>query len=386
MRLKTIALIILVLLAIGAGIAFSIVYQQKQSEEKAGQLLLQAQAMLKEGAYEKAIALLSDLRERYPEYSGMHQVLFDLGQAYEKVAPQQAFQTWQLYLNQFPDALKTLEARLRSGWIALDLGKLEDAEEQFKMLVNSTRKSVQASAILGQGAIAESRGEMEQARTLFYRIINEYGEEAVCGDAMDRLSRINTEWFLSPRVTEFSQRYTIQPGDSLISIGAAFDTTAYLLKAINQMGSDQLRAGTRITVPKPGGIKITVDMPSKYLYVYSNMEGTEDRFLKRYQVGVAKYTERTPGGIYVIDDKMIDPTWYPPAGNVIPPGDPQNALGSRWMGFTRDNKDTSLGIHGTNAPETIGTDSSAGCIRMHNAEVEELFMLARQGTQVEIIK
>jgi lipoprotein-anchoring transpeptidase ErfK/SrfK len=54
------------------------------------------------------------------------------------------------------------------------------------------------------------------------------------------------------------------------------------------------------------------------------------------------------------------------------------------MGFIRDGKDTSLGIHGTNAPETIGTSSSAGCIRMHNADVEELFILARQGTEVEI--
>lgn len=383
MSLKTIAVTILVVLAIGAGIAFFIVYRQQQIEKQAGQELLQAQALLQEGANERAAALLTDLIQRFPKYSNLGQALFDLGQAYENLSPEQALETWRRYLDAYPGGALALEARKRCGWLALSRGRLDEAAEDFDALASAAHGSLKASGLLGIAAIAENRGDVDRARELLYRIVEENPEESVAGEAMDRLSKLNTELFISPRVTEFSQRYEVQPGDNMIVIGSKFQTTAYLIKEMNRIG-DNIRAGTRITVPKPGGVKLKVDMRNKYLYVYSNMEGAEGKFFKRYPVGVAQYAERTPLGIYVIDDKSINPTWYPPDGGVIPPADPRNALGTRWMGFMRDGKDTSLGIHGTNAPETIGTSSSAGCIRMHNADVEELFILARQGTEVEI--
>lgn len=383
MSLKTIAVAILVVLAIGAGIAFFIVFRQQQVEKQAGQELLQAQALLQEGAYERAAAMLTDIAQRFPQYSNLGQVIFDLGQAYERISPEQALETWRRYLAEFPGGAQALEAQKRCGWLALGQGKLDEAAQDFEALMNSAQGSLKASALLGSATIAESRGDVDRARELLYRTIEENPEEPAAGEAMDHLGKLNTELFISPRVTEFSQRYEVQPGDNMIVIGSKFQTTAYLIKTMNRIG-DSVRAGTRITVPKPGGFKLKVDMRNKYLYVYSNMEGTEGKFFKRYRVGVAQYAERTPLGIYTIDDKSMNPTWYPPDGGVIPAADPRNALGSRWMGFIRDGKDTSLGIHGTNAPETIGTSSSAGCIRMHNADVEELFILARQGTEVEI--
>lgn len=41
-------------------------------------------------------------------------------------------------------------------------------------------------------------------------------------------------------------------------------------------------------------------------------------------------------------------------------------------------------IHGTNEPESIGTDASGGCIRLKNADVEELYSMISVGTEVEI--
>jgi len=385
MNAKAVAILVLVLLAIGAGVAFFIVYQQKQAEEQASQQLLQAQALLKQGGSEKAVALLSDLIQRYPKFSGMAQVLFDLGNAYEKISPEQALAVWEKLLAEFPDASMTLETHRAIGWLALEQGVIEQAEQHFEALTATRRLDFKGSAVLGLGAVAELRGDTEKAREAYYRVVEEYSEEKIVGEAMDRLSRLNTELLFSPRVSEFAQRYEIQPGDNLISIAARFNTTAYLLKEMNGIG-DQLRAGMRITVPKPGGVRLVVDKSDKYLSVYSNMEGTEGKFIKRYLVGVAQYEERTPPGIYVIYDKLIDPPWYPPTGGVLPPGDPKNALGTRWMGFRQDGKDTSLGIHGNNDPDTIGTNASAGCIRMRNAEVEELFKIARQGTEVEIVE
>jgi tetratricopeptide (TPR) repeat protein len=390
MNFKTILILILLVAAIAAGAIFFTRYQQVQAQKEATQLLLQAEALLSDQAYEKAVATLKDLTQRFPQFNNMPQALYDLGRAYKKIAPEQALTAWEKLLEQFPQSNLSLDTHHAAGWLALDQGKTEQAMEHFQALKTTHRTELQKSAQLGLAAIAEARGDYDEAREAYYGIIGDAtsGEgNTIISQAMDRLSDLNTELFLSPRVTEFSQRYEVQPGDNPISMAARFDTTAYLVQEINDIeASNRIRAGMRITVPKPGGVELVVDKSDRHLYVFSNMEGTEGKFFKRYLVGVAKYAERTPPGIYVIDDKQINPTWYPPGGGVVGPGDPENALGTRWMGFTRDGRDTSLGIHGNNAPETIGTDASAGCIRMYNAEVEELFKIARKGTEVEIIE
>jgi lipoprotein-anchoring transpeptidase ErfK/SrfK len=44
-----------------------------------------------------------------------------------------------------------------------------------------------------------------------------------------------------------------------------------------------------------------------------------------------------------------------------------------------------LAIHGTNAPWTIGTDASAGCLRASEATLAKLKPLLRLGTPVVIV-
>ena len=44
------------------------------------------------------------------------------------------------------------------------------------------------------------------------------------------------------------------------------------------------------------------------------------------------------------------------------------------------------GIHGTWDESTIGRQSSAGCVRMRNADVAEIFMLLPRGTPVTIVE
>ena len=65
---------------------------------------------------------------------------------------------------------------------------------------------------------------------------------------------------------------------------------------------------------------------------------------------------------------------------MIPAGDPKNVLGSRWLGISKP----SYGIHGTTQPEAIGQSVTEGCVRMRNLEVEELYMLVPEGTEVVI--
>ena len=66
----------------------------------------------------------------------------------------------------------------------------------------------------------------------------------------------------------------------------------------------------------------------------------------------------------------------------MPGGIPENPLGPRAMYLFNQKGDTGYRIHGTNAPSSIGTAASSGCIRMLNNEVVELFDVTPVGTKV----
>ena len=89
-------------------------------------------------------------------------------------------------------------------------------------------------------------------------------------------------------------------------------------------------------------------------------------------------------GTFEVKNKIKEPTWYSPNGGVFPYGHQENILGTRWIGF-KDKPDViGYGIHGTTLPETIGTASSNGCVRMINGEVEELFDFVTLDTEIII--
>lgn len=57
-------------------------------------------------------------------------------------------------------------------------------------------------------------------------------------------------------------------------------------------------------------------------------------------------------------------------------------FGTRWLGL--DVPWGTYGIHGTNKPNLIGQNVSAGCVRMRNRDVEKLYELVPVGTPVHI--
>ena len=99
---------------------------------------------------------------------------------------------------------------------------------------------------------------------------------------------------------------------------------------------------------------------------------------KIYSVAVGKESTPSPTGSFHIVARVVDPTYYH-EGKVIAPG-PRNPLGDRWMGLDRKG----YGIHGTNAPSSIGKSASHGCIRMAKRDLEELFAMVKVGDEVEI--
>jgi lipoprotein-anchoring transpeptidase ErfK/SrfK len=100
---------------------------------------------------------------------------------------------------------------------------------------------------------------------------------------------------------------------------------------------------------------------------------------KVYTVAVGKDTTPSPTGTFTIVHRVEDPTYYHD-GVVMPPG-PGNPVGTRWMGLSQKG----YGIHGTNAPRSIGKAASHGCIRMRQRDLEELYAEVRSGDTVEIV-
>lgn len=98
-----------------------------------------------------------------------------------------------------------------------------------------------------------------------------------------------------------------------------------------------------------------------------------------YPVAVGKASTPSPTGTFRVVNRLTFPTYYH-KGQVIPPG-PENPLGSRWIGLS----EKGYGIHGTNAPRSIGKAASHGCIRMSKSDLEELFELLRPGDSVSIL-
>lgn len=122
-------------------------------------------------------------------------------------------------------------------------------------------------------------------------------------------------------------------------------------------------------------LMIQINLPSFSLILIKNGE-----VLKEYRIAVGKPATPTPLGNYLVINKVINPTWYPPWGGSSVPSGPSNPLGYRWIGFRKDG----YGIHGTNNPSSISKAISHGCIRMYNKDVEELFKLIPTSIPVKI--
>ena len=128
---------------------------------------------------------------------------------------------------------------------------------------------------------------------------------------------------------------------------------------------------------------IVVDTPNKFLYLVKG-----DHKALRYGIGVGR-PGFTWSGVHTVTAKKQWPDWTPPPEMLqrrpdLPrfmPGGLDNPLGARalYLGSTL------YRIHGSNEPWTIGSNVSSGCIRMRNADVEDLYERVKIGTKVVVL-
>jgi lipoprotein-anchoring transpeptidase ErfK/SrfK len=85
-------------------------------------------------------------------------------------------------------------------------------------------------------------------------------------------------------------------------------------------------------------------------------------------------------GEFQLTSRVAQPPWYRADGKTIPYGDPENILGTHWLGLNAPG----IGLHGTWDTNSIGRQASAGCVRLLNDDVAELHALLPLGTPVTI--
>ncbi|HEX6878788.1 MAG TPA: L,D-transpeptidase [Terriglobales bacterium] len=144
-------------------------------------------------------------------------------------------------------------------------------------------------------------------------------------------------------------------------------------KAIAFLGTLVLLMANRLEAQTTTRRQLVVSLPDCKMAVLE--DGT---VTKIYPVAVGKITTPSPTGSFKIINRLENPTYYH-KGVVIGPG-PANPLGDRWIGLNQKG----YGIHGTNAPKSIGKRASHGCIRMAKKDLEELFAMVRPGDEVVI--
>ena len=180
----------------------------------------------------------------------------------------------------------------------------------------------------------------------------------------------------SREIVPGTEEYVARAGDSLQAIAKRAGTTVELLRLMNgkEPGRDGVRIGERLKVCAMR-FSVAVDKSENTLLL-----SADGRPAKLYPVGTGTKGS-TPTGDFKITLKQEKPEWFRPGGGVIPYGDPGNLLGTRWMAIDSPG----YGIHGTWEPETIGKQASAGCVRMLNEDVEELYAIVPVGTPVKIV-
>ncbi|MBF0505028.1 MAG: L,D-transpeptidase family protein [Candidatus Omnitrophica bacterium] len=241
-------------------------------------------------------------------------------------------------------------------------------------LKDSPETALPVNQLLQEAAQYETQGDKLKAKEAYAQIVSNYPDYEKIEEIQQKLGELNIALIVSPTPMPQTIYYEIKPGDSLGKLSRKYNTTGQLIKKANGLKSDVIRTGERLRI-WTAPFNLLVNKSQNVLFLKSGEE-----VLKIYHVSTGK-DNITPVGTFKIASKIEKPVWFKAGGMPIPSESPENELGSRWMGF---DVDPHYGIHGTLHPESIGQQVTAGCVRLKNQDVEELFDILPIGTQVVI--
>lgn len=365
----------LVVLAVGGGGLFLLINEAGKSRQREVRSET-AMKHFRRGEYEKCIPAFKEIYRESPKSQAGLQALYCLAMCYTELEKHQIAEAYWEELRR-----KDLRGRFGDvvlfyqGLIAEKTGDVEQARDLYNDLLGRFRDSTVADRTLLQLAgIYEKQGNLPKARNTLKEIIEMFPNSEKIGEVQDALGDVNVRLAFSPEaVPGQSIFYQVDSGDTLNGIASGFGTTVELLRISNGIKKDLIHPGQKLKVMN-GKFSLVADKSSNTMILKLNGE-----FFKLYRVGSGR-DNSTPVGNFKVVNKLKEPPWHH-KGKTIPFGDPENILGTRWMGIDR----SGYGIHGTWDPDSIGKQSSAGCIRLRNEEVEELYDLVPVGTPVTVV-
>jgi lipoprotein-anchoring transpeptidase ErfK/SrfK len=232
-----------------------------------------------------------------------------------------------------------------------------------------------AQSLVVAGLTAEKNGQLLAARSNLSDALNLGLDPHRTIEVRAALERLGRETVFSSRIfpdDPLVLRHTIQSGETLAVIAKRYDVTDDFLAAINQIrDKHRIRAGQALKVVR-GPFNVRISKKSYQMDVF-----LQKTFVKHYTVGLGQ-DNSTPTGEWIVGTKLTNPTYFPPRGGpIIAADDPDNPLGEHWIelrGIAGEAvSQERYGIHGTNEPHTVGQSASLGCVRMHNADVAEVY-------------
>ena len=143
---------------------------------------------------------------------------------------------------------------------------------------------------------------------------------------------------------------------------------------------------------------IRVDSKTNIMELFAK-NGENEQKIKSYIVSTGKDSIKKPLGVGRISQISLNPVWYPTADtkksfakkgiilpNVVPPNHKYNYMGMAKLNLTHSvDGNTTYRIHGTLNEKTLGSNESAGCIRMRNNDVVELAILLEEFANIKTL-
>ena len=141
---------------------------------------------------------------------------------------------------------------------------------------------------------------------------------------------------------------------------------------------------------------IKVDSKTNIMELFAK-NGENEEKIKSYIVSTGKDSIKKPLGVGRISQISLNPVWYPTADtkksfakkgivlpNIVPPNHKYNYMGMAKLNLTHSvDGNTTYRIHGTLNEKTLGSNESAGCIRMRNNDVVELAILVEEFAKIK---
>jgi lipoprotein-anchoring transpeptidase ErfK/SrfK len=184
---------------------------------------------------------------------------------------------------------------------------------------------------------------------------------------------------------------TVSPSHAGRALDAVALRRALASALLFRSRSADITATTKPVAPKVATSQLAAKYPA---YIIVDRHAHALRFYQHlklshtYPIAVGRQGLETPQGLYDVQWKQTNPSWYVPnspwagklAGKTIPPG-PDDPIKARWMAFNGG-----AGIHGIDPSEygSIGHDASHGCVRMRIPDVISLYAHTPVGTPVYV--